>query len=220
MFKNFRFDYNLLPNLDLFPWISREKQQAQQLALEAEAYARQLNGLTTTTEEGEIISVLNSTCLLLRRLVERSAFSQPSSNLRDEVIPAPTKETPQPSIASTSVLPIESEAELSNAIKELIKLRDWILLAKKTKTEGSSEVLSAIYQKLGQILEREGVTVIEETGSFNYEKQQIIATQITHDPEQDDCIYDTIRPGYLFQGKLIRPQEAIVYSFQAEDEGV
>ena len=218
MFKNFRFNHNLFPNLDLFAWMNREKRQAQQLALEAETYVRQLNGLTTTTEEGEIISVLNSTCLLLRRLVERGEFSQPSSNVSDEVIPTPTEETPQPSTASTSVPPIESEAELSNAIKELIKLRDWVLLAKKTKTEGSPEVLSAIYQKLGQILEQEGVRAIEETGSFNYERQQIIATQVTNDPEQDDCIYDTIRPGYLFQGKLIRPQEAIVYTFQSEDE--
>ena len=218
MFKNFRFNYNLLPNLDLFAWMNREKRQAQQLALEAEAYVRQLNGLTTTTEEGEIISVLNSTCLLLRRLVERAEFSSPSSHVSDGVIPTPTEDVPQPSTTSTSVPPIEPEPELSVTIKELIKLRDWVLLAKKNKTEGSPEVLSAIYQKLGQILEQEGVTVIEETGSFNYERQQVIATQVTNDPAQDDCICDTVRPGYLFQDKLIRPQEAIVYSFQSEED--
>ena len=210
MFKNFRFNHNLFPNLELFPWINREKQQAQQLALEAETYVRQLNGLTNTVEEGEIIPVLNSTCLLLRRLVERGEFSQPLSNIADEFIPAPTEELPQPLT--------ESEPELSVTIRELIKLRDWVLLAKKNKTEGSPEVLSAIYQKLGQILEQEGVTGIEETGSFNYERQQVIATRVTSDPAQDDCICDTVRPGYLFQGRLIRPQETIVYCFQSEDD--
>ena len=51
-----------------------------------------------------------------------------------------------------------------------------------------------------------------------YERQQVIATQVTSDPAQDDCICDTVRLGYLFQGRLIRPQETIVYCFQSEDE--
>jgi molecular chaperone GrpE (heat shock protein) len=185
--------------------MNKEKQQAQELALEAESYVRQLNGLTNIIEQGEIISVLKSTCLLLRRLVERAEFLQTSADLE---LQTARLNQPQP-------LPSEAPAlQLSATIQELIKLRDWVLLAKKNQPNGDNTVLSAIYQQLGQILAQEGVVGIEDAGLFNYERQQIIATQVTDDPEQDEYICDTVRSGYLFQGQLIRPQEVIVYCKQ------
>ena len=216
MFNKFRFNYNLLPRLDLFNWMSEEKKEAEKLALEAEDCARRLNGLTTTIEEGEIVSVLKSTCLLLQRLIDKEKSTSSNSETSDRKKPSVTKNQFQTSTKTNSESSLELVTKLPTTIQELIKLRDWVLLAHKTKTEGSPDVLSAIYQKLGQILEQEGVTTIEKTGYFDYEKQQVIATQITHDPKQDDLIYETIRPGYLFQDKLIRPQEAIIYSFQAK----
>ena len=216
MFNKFRFNYNLLPRLDLFNWMSEEKKEAEKLALEAEDCARRLNGLTATIEEGEIVSVLKSTCLLLQRLIDKEKSTSSNSETSDRKKPSVTKNQFQTSTKTNSESSLELVTKLPTTIQELIKLRDWVLLAHKTKTEGSPDVLSAIYQKLGQILEQEGVTTIEKTGYFDYEKQQVIATQITHDPKQDDLIYETIRPGYLFQDKLIRPQEAIIYSFQAK----
>jgi molecular chaperone GrpE (heat shock protein) len=92
-------------------------------------------------------------------------------------------------------------------------LRDWVLLAKsgESDNQASPKVLDAIYKQLGKILEKEGITPLEETGSFNYERQQVISTEATDDPEKDDLICDTIRLGYLFKGILFRPQEVIVY---------
>jgi molecular chaperone GrpE (heat shock protein) len=181
--------------------MNQEKQQAQELALEAESYVRQLNGLTNIIEQGEIISVLKSTCLLLKRLVERAEFLQTSADLETQT----ALNQPQPSASKVPGL------HLSATIQELIKLRDWVLLAKKNQPQEDNTVLSAIYQQLGRILAQEGVIVIEDTGLFNCERQQIIATQVTDNPEQDEYICDTVRSGYLFQGQLIRPQEVIVY---------
>lgn len=186
--------------------MNKEKQQAQELALEAESYVRQLNGLTNIIEQGEIISVLKSTCLLLRRLVERAEFLQTSADLEL-----------QTALNQSQTLASEApRLKLSVTIQELIKLRDWVLLAKKNQPKGDNTVLSAIYQQLGRILAQEGVIGIEDTGLFNYERQQIIATQTTDDPEQDEYICDTVRSGYLFQGQLIRPQEVILYCKQEE----
>ena len=75
-------------------------------------------------------------------------------------------------------------------------------------------MLQVLYKKLGKILEKEGITSLEETGVCNYERHQVVSTQETDDPNQDELIYETVRPGYLFQGSLIRPQEVIVYNYE------
>ena len=103
--------------------------------------------------------------------------------------------------------------ELSTIARELIKLRDWILLAQQNQPEEETEVLSAIDCELKKNLQQEGVISIEETGLFDCERQKIIATKITNDAEKSDRVCNTVRSGYLFNDRLIRPQEAIVYLF-------
>lgn len=202
MFKNLQ---DLFPGFNLFPRMDEEKPEAKELALEAEGYVRHLNGLTATDiDRGELISILKSTCLLLQRLVQREELSQTASD--NNIVTSPSTES--------GSIPVKSEPELSNTLKELITLRDWVFLAKNNHPEANSAILSAIYQKIGQILAGENVIEIAETGYFNCERQQVIATQITNDPEKDDCVCHTVRPGYLFHGALIRPQEAIFYTFQ------
>jgi hypothetical protein len=217
MFKNkFLLDELFLKIEDLFAWIVREKQQAEELALQIEEIVHQLSKLPPVeTNKPNLISTLSHIHLLLNRFVEQpELFEQPQRDFVAQFKQTPIEITSKVSLEPPPVPEIEPEPELSSTAKELIKLRDWVLLAKSGEGKPSPEVLSAIYQKLGQILEQEGVTAIEETGSFNYERQQVVATQVTDDPEKDDLICDTVRPGYLFQGKLVRPQEAIVYVFE------
>jgi len=193
--------YRLIPQSNLFSWLDAEHRQVTELALEAETRVRQLNGLTPNPTEAELVSILQSICLLLQRLqrLERQLAKPPldSTKIADEV-ESVSIETP----------------ELSPTLYELIKLRDWLLLAQKNQPENEVKVLSAIDYELGKILQGEGVMTIEETGVFNCDRQKIIATKITNDSQKSDRICYTVRPGYLFKDELIRPQEAIVYLYQ------
>jgi hypothetical protein len=209
----------------------QDDRHIKQLALQAEAGARQLSNLpehsTNTVSDDDIVSILQSTCLLLDRLlrsnqtshgvIQEEDFSIPDesppedSDLSDEVEP----ELTQAEVIAPERDKIVAEPEPSATAKDLIKLRDWLLLAQSDDTNVSSEVLREVYRKLGHILEKEAITTLEATGEFNYEQQQVLDTQITDDPAQDNQICNTIRPGYLFKNRLLRPQEVIVYIFTA-----
>ncbi len=203
----------------LFPWIAKEKRQAEDLALKAEATVRQLSGLSPVSsncDRRDILSVLQTTCLLLERFREHPELLPTNENnnqseaVKHETIP----ETPKIPVESPTSLIVEREPEPSVAAREIIKLRDWILLAQSEGDSSSPKVLEAIYQQLEQILAKEGVKPLEETGQFNYERHKVISTQKTDDPDKDDWVCETVKPGYLFDGKLIRPQEVIVYTFE------
>lgn len=44
----------------------------------------------------------------------------------------------------------------------------------------------------------------------------MIETRATEDPRQHNQVCGTVRPGYLFDGELIRPQEVIIYTNQSD----
>lgn len=217
---------------DFLKWITRERRHAQELALQAEATVRELSGLSPPPPykaPDDIISVLKSTCLQLERLVSLDASStspQTSTSLMAETTAA--EPPPEPTAVSSppkqAEIPLPSkqalvspppnqahEPDLSVTAKELIKLRDWILLAKSSETGVAPEVIEELYRKVGQILEKEDVIELSERGPYDYNRQQVVDTRPTDDPEQNDMVYATVRPGYLFHGKLIRPQEVIIY---------
>jgi molecular chaperone GrpE (heat shock protein) len=115
-------------------------------------------------------------------------------------------ELPQPS-------PSHEKPELSLTAKELMKLSDWVLLAKADGTAVRPKVLEEIYRQLTAILAKENVTLLLETnGPCDYERQMVVGTQPTDDPSLNDCVHSTVRPGYLFHQQLIRPQEVIIYT--------
>jgi GrpE len=189
------------------PKEAREK-QAQDLVLKIEARVRQLSHLSSVSQEFatdiDLISVLTSVNLLLDRLVDNPELVKTSPNLALEKQTIPEKETPT----------ISSEPQLSETATELIKLRDWVLLAKTGNNIPSSELLDALYQQLGQVLEKEGVIVLEEGGRFNYEYQQVMSINVTDEEDKHDIVSETVRPGYIFNGNVVRQQEVIIYRFQ------
>jgi hypothetical protein len=193
------------------PKEEREK-QAQDLVLKIEARVRQLSRLSSVSQEFatdiDLISVLTSVNLLLDRLVDNPELVKTSPNLALEKQAIPEEET----------LTISSEpqlsAKLSATATELIKLRDWVLLAKTGNNIPSSELLDALYQQLGQVLEKEGVILLEEAGRFNYEYQQVMSINVTDEEDKHDIVSETVRPGYLFNGNVVRQQEVIIYRFK------
>jgi hypothetical protein len=196
------------------------KQQIQALALRAEDLARALNKLPADDTPQDIVGILQTVCALLQRLTEQQARllaeagpvaspTQPPSAAVAETAEttqlaqaAPAAEQPNATTGST----------LSDTAKELIKLSDWILLAKAGEKAVQPVVLEEIYRRLTALLAGEGVTALDASGPCDYERQMVVGTQVTDDPALYDHIYSTVRPGYLFHQQLLRPQEVIVYT--------
>lgn len=215
-------------------FVNKEKREAEKLALRIESYACQLNGLPTVDSNyRSLITILNSVCGLLESLSEQHKMIDDqkvqfhtqleSQSLSPEIEtttkPLLTEEVKAQVIQEAPPQIIESETppeKPSTTAQELIRLRDWVLLANSRAGEdkANSQVLAAIYKQLGKILQKEGITTIEDTGKFDYERHQAVSTQTTDDQQKEDLIYDTVRPGYLFHDQLIRPQEVIVYTYE------
>ena len=237
-------------------WLA-SKRRAQELALRAEANARKLSDLSSERPAGapkDIISVLESTCLLLERSAARHELSQQVAHVRREIArqdapggapseietraaetlpepprapsPPPRPETEpelflparppvEPALDQSKVAPQvpRPEPELSPTAKELIKVRDWVLLAQSSGTAVAPGVREEVHRQLARVLAKEGVIPLEETGTFDYNRQSVSGTHPTDDPEQDDMVCSTVRPGYQFHGQLVRPQEVIIYVY-------
>lgn len=201
-------------------FLSSQKEEkakhVQQLILNAEASVRQLSGLPPVVHEfstdTDLISVLNSVNLLLERLVANPELVKASPDLSQERQILTEEETPNVEIAELS-----PEPQLSATAQELIKLRDWVLLAKTGNNIPSSELLDTLYQQLGQVLEKEGVILLEEASKFNYEYQQVMSTKVTDEEDKHDLVCETVRPGYLYNGTIVRQQEVIIYKFRPLD---
>lgn len=176
---------------ELLPWSARRK-RLRELAAQAAACARQLHGLPSEdlpSAAQDPLELLESACRLLADFVERQA-AVPTA----EIVPAPV----EPSLSSTA--------------QEVIKLRDWLLL--KEAASSDRELLGALYRKMGQALQKEGVYALEDGGAFDPEQQQIVETRPTADSAQHDQVASTVRPGYRYRGRLLRPQEVILYRFE------
>jgi GrpE len=216
---------------EIFNWLFPEKVQAQQqvqeIVVKIENRVRQLSNLPPAPDRHQdsphgLLTRLNHIDLLTERLLENREIHEVCEDIEDIVAVRstvkPLSEIEQlvpnePTIPTFPTPPeILLEPSLSKTAKELIDLRDWVLLAKTGNNTPSPEVLDILYQRLGKILEREDVTVLEEHDRFNYERQQIVSTKVTDDPEKNDTIAETIRPGYLFKNTIVRPQEVIIYT--------
>jgi molecular chaperone GrpE (heat shock protein) len=167
----------------------RTLEQAYKLALEVRVRASELVGSPahqTTLEEDNLISMLESTRYILDRLVKRH-------------------EAPKP---------FPDENTVTSFAKEVIRVRDSVLQAKLSDLSFGPDWLEGLYVKLGQVLEENGIVEINDTGRFDYDRQRILEVRPTDNPEQDEHVHSTVRPGYLVDKKILRPQEVIVYSYE------
>jgi molecular chaperone GrpE (heat shock protein) len=190
-------------------------QKVEELALRAQTTARDLNKLPASATESKenLVEILQSTNALLARLAEQQQTNAPV------IVPSPEKISSQETAPSkleqsepSAVPHAEKEQGLSTTAKELMKLSDWVLLAKEGGATVQPEVLEEIYRRLTVVLAKEGVTSLDAGGPCDYERQMVVGTHPTDDPTQNDHVYSTVRPGYLFHDQLIRPQEVIIYT--------
>jgi len=190
---------------------SEEEQRVRQMALQVERDVYRLYGrsqVETDTDTRDALSILRSLNGLLENVLKQQTIAK--QEIRRE----------QESVQQSTPVTIQKQAlppEPSTTAKELIDLRDRFLLAKPKEGDMiiNADVLDVFYHDLGAILTNEGITSLEEVGCpYNQERQHIIDTQVTHDPAQQSIVCKTESPGYLFNKRLIRPQEVILYKLQ------
>ena len=160
--------------------------RAYELALELRVSASKLAGLSadqTVTEKNDLISSLESA----RRLLGRSVNEQPQ-------VPIPS-----------------SDDDASALAKEVIRIRDLVLQAKLSGRGVGPDWLDGLYAKLGKVLTDNGIVEIDDYGRFDHDRQRVLEVRTTRDPEQDEVVHSTVRPGYLMGGTVLRPQEVIIY---------
>ena len=110
------------------------------------------------------------------------------------------------------------ERAIPPAADRLIKLRDKVFMAMSGDAPPTAELVEAIYRELGRALEAVGVTPVEDDGGFDHARHAIVETRPTAEPADENRICGTVRPGYLFDGRLLRAQEVVVYSLERAHE--
>ncbi len=97
-------------------------------------------------------------------------------------------------------------------IQGIIKFRDQLLLFKdNAEEEGAAKLLSNLYRETGRILSINGVEVLNRAGDFLPDFQIAVDTITTDNGELVNKVESTFRDGYVFEGKMLRPQEVVVY---------
>ena len=111
-----------------------------------------------------------------------------------------------------------AEASLKVVINGLITMRDSLLTrADLLRENGVSEtderfkVVSISLRETAALLNRMGVTIVEDAGTFDPARQTIAETIPTGDEQLVNQIVRVFRPGYLYQGQTLRGQEVIIY---------
>src|SRR5579872_5602751 len=136
---------------NIFFWLTKRR-QIQELAQRAEAMARDLNKLPAEPQQ-DIVAVLQSICALLERLSNQMKEEPPIAP--PELTAPPVHSQPEPFVPpEPSALP----SSLSTTARELMKLSDWVLLAKTNVSTIQPAVLEEIYRQLTKVLAKEGVT--------------------------------------------------------------
>ncbi|WP_414624810.1 hypothetical protein [Calothrix sp. CCY 0018] len=214
-----------------------EYKKAAYFALKIEKRIRHLNGISAPNNKSSIdldlVSSLKSSTLFLDRFIEvmehRNKFHSVNEIENSKIIQqenvyfeekedvetfSENFEEKEDVETSSEIIVTSEEPKLSETAKELIKLRDSVLLVNTGDKTPNSEILEVLYQRLGKVLEKEGVDTLDKAGKFNIEQQEVVSTKETDDPELNEVVSETIRPGYLFAGNLFRSQEVIIYSFK------
>jgi molecular chaperone GrpE (heat shock protein) len=100
----------------------------------------------------------------------------------------------------------------------LIIFRDQLLYFQDNFRDDGNEpavkMLGTLYKETGRFMGANGIEPLEETGGFDEQKHIAADTKSTSNPELNNAIESTFRPGYRINGELYRPQEVVVYMYR------
>lgn len=101
--------------------------------------------------------------------------------------------------------------EYSSMCNTAIDVSDWVTEALTEERITKERLATVVLRKLREGLKKEGLTVLDGSGKVNPDIQQIVDTVATDDPGASGTVARTVRPGYMYRDKLIRPQEVIAF---------
>jgi len=125
--------------------------------------------------------------------------------------PEPLRLAPEP-----PVVPPASAEGPPAAAREVIRLADGLLDLQEsldlTADDGqSATVLRWVESRTKALLTSCDIKRLEDSGVFDPARQQAVASREAPGPELAHQIADTVRPGYVWHGVLLRPQQVVVY---------
>lgn len=102
-------------------------------------------------------------------------------------------------------------------IRSLISMRDNLLIRRdwlKDNAPDDQNTMKLIESQLYQtanILKKSGVEILEDQGGFDSNRHTVVDTRPTDDPLLVNQIVEVFRPGYTYQGEVLRGEEVILY---------
>jgi GrpE len=99
-------------------------------------------------------------------------------------------------------------------VRELIRFADGLhdLKGASAPNEPPDPVLRWAQEAIAALLGACDVARVHEAGGFNPHRHQAVGRRIATDPALPHQIAETVRPGYAWNGALLRPQQVIVYA--------
>jgi len=141
----------------------------------------------------------------------------PNSLAQDLCAPSETASDSAAHIpSSTPVISIQKDPEPSKIATELVRLRDQMLLGLENRSSIPPTVLNALQRQTLKLIQSEGIRDVEKTGPYDQNRQEIVETEVTSDAGLHETVARTVRPGYEFNGQLIRPQEVVIFRYEAK----
>jgi hypothetical protein len=104
-----------------------------------------------------------------------------------------------------------TEEVLPPGARELIALRDEALLAMESEHTTAKQVADRFFRGIGEVLEAEGIGSTEPSETLDPARQHVIGTRPTADPALHGRIAEIVGPGYVFHGRVIRPEQVVTW---------
>lgn len=124
-----------------------------------------------------------------------------------------------PANASSTIIPepLPTPNNPTDTARKLMKIHDTLWLAQHQSGALPANGVNRMIQDIGELLQDEGIEVFNDCGVFDPIRHTIMDIAPAELTEQNEHIQQTIRPGYRWQAKTLRPQEVILYQYQAKD---
>lgn len=134
--------------------------------------------------------------------------------LADRPVP-PVPASPLPPLAPPATPEPSWEAEPPAIVRELIRLADRLPDLTGGNTPADPEQAAGLARWLEgraqSLLTACDVTRIEETGALDLSRHEVVGTRTAPADQMVQHIADTVRPGYSWHGRLLRPQQVVAY---------
>jgi molecular chaperone GrpE (heat shock protein) len=113
----------------------------------------------------------------------------------------------------------EAESRYEKLVDAFMNFRDQMMFFKdNAKDDDMINLLQSLYKESGRILSGNGVELLNSTGPFSTDTQVVKDITPTNDKELAETVSSTVREGYRINGRLIRPQEIILFTVPNSDK--